>query len=165
MKLNNKPSGHAWRFFQIGGLLQVQLDRGADLVALKELDQKLWAAPMSVLVFPYEYYMSERWGDRAEDVEIRTLAQRAEQLVGANETVISPVLGQYAFLHKTAVLNSDIIFDNCEQMQTGFNMLNVKFALYAGADSTINMVNACYESIPIDSCKHYKLYRIERKSL
>lgn len=35
---------HTWNFFRAGGLDQVQLDTGSDLLALKELDQKLWVA-------------------------------------------------------------------------------------------------------------------------
>jgi hypothetical protein len=35
---------HTWKFFRAGGFDQVQLDTGADLLALKELDQKLWVA-------------------------------------------------------------------------------------------------------------------------
>ncbi len=35
---------HTWNFFRAGGFDQVQLDSGADLLALKDLDQKLWAA-------------------------------------------------------------------------------------------------------------------------
>ncbi|MBI3481084.1 MAG: hypothetical protein HY016_12140 [Nitrosomonadales bacterium] len=35
---------HTWNFFRAGGFDQVQLDNGADLLALRELDQKLWVA-------------------------------------------------------------------------------------------------------------------------
>jgi hypothetical protein len=35
---------HTWKFFRAGGFDQVQIDNGADLLALKELDQKLWVA-------------------------------------------------------------------------------------------------------------------------
>ncbi len=35
---------HTWNFFRAGGFDQVQLDSGADLLALKDLDQKLWVA-------------------------------------------------------------------------------------------------------------------------
>lgn len=35
---------HVWRFFRSGGFDQVRLDRGSDLLALRELDQKLWVA-------------------------------------------------------------------------------------------------------------------------
>lgn len=35
---------HIWKFFRAGGFDQVQLDSGADLLALRELDQKLWVA-------------------------------------------------------------------------------------------------------------------------
>ncbi|MCI0506493.1 MAG: hypothetical protein L0Z73_10340 [Gammaproteobacteria bacterium] len=35
---------HKWRFFRAGGFDQVLLDRGADLAALGQLDQKLWMA-------------------------------------------------------------------------------------------------------------------------
>lgn len=37
-------ASHTWKFFRAGGFDQVQLDSGADLLALRELDQKLWAA-------------------------------------------------------------------------------------------------------------------------
>jgi hypothetical protein len=37
-------TAHTWNFFRAGGFDQVQLDNGADLLALKELDQKLWVA-------------------------------------------------------------------------------------------------------------------------
>lgn len=37
-------SGHTWRFFRAGGFDQVRLDTGADLMAIDELDQKLWVA-------------------------------------------------------------------------------------------------------------------------
>lgn len=35
---------HTWKFFRAGGFDQVQLDNGADLLALPRLDQKLWVA-------------------------------------------------------------------------------------------------------------------------
>src|SRR5512135_160093 len=37
-------SKHTWKFFRAGGFDQVQLDAGADLLALDQLDQKLWVA-------------------------------------------------------------------------------------------------------------------------
>lgn len=37
-------SSHTWKFFRAGGFDQVQLDTGADLLALGQLDQKLWVA-------------------------------------------------------------------------------------------------------------------------
>jgi hypothetical protein len=44
MNQTNKPSPHAWSFFRAGGFDQVQLNSGADLAHLDELDQKLWVA-------------------------------------------------------------------------------------------------------------------------
>ncbi len=39
------PAGsHRWRFFRAGGFDQVRLDSGPDLMALDQLDQKLWVA-------------------------------------------------------------------------------------------------------------------------
>ncbi len=35
---------HVWKFFRIGGLDQASLETGADLLALDQLDQKLWVA-------------------------------------------------------------------------------------------------------------------------
>ncbi|MDH2918576.1 MAG: hypothetical protein PXX73_05215 [Sideroxydans sp.] len=37
-------TSHTWNFFRAGGFDQVQLSSGADLLALKDLDQKLWVA-------------------------------------------------------------------------------------------------------------------------
>ncbi len=49
-----RNSGHTWRFFRAGGFDQVRIDTGADLLALRQLDQKLWVAlacPTTGLVF------------------------------------------------------------------------------------------------------------------
>src|SRR5689334_915485 len=35
---------HTWHFFRAGGVDQVSIRSGADLLALRELDQKLWMA-------------------------------------------------------------------------------------------------------------------------
>jgi hypothetical protein len=37
-------TNHIWKFFRAGGFDQVRLETGADLLALDELDQKLWVA-------------------------------------------------------------------------------------------------------------------------
>jgi hypothetical protein len=37
-------SNHTWKFFRAGGFDQVNIESGADLLALNELDQKLWVA-------------------------------------------------------------------------------------------------------------------------
>jgi hypothetical protein len=44
MRTGTRSGGHAWRFWRAGGVDQVRLDRGADLVHLDELDQRLWVA-------------------------------------------------------------------------------------------------------------------------
>ena len=42
---NEKSSvPHKWRFARVGGFDQVRLETGADLLALDQLDQKLWAS-------------------------------------------------------------------------------------------------------------------------
>lgn len=42
---NERPSvPHQWRFARVGGFDQVRLETGADLLALEQLDQKLWAS-------------------------------------------------------------------------------------------------------------------------
>src|SRR5712672_747176 len=37
-------SHHSWKFFRAGGFDQVKLHSGRDLMALDQLDQKLWVA-------------------------------------------------------------------------------------------------------------------------
>src|SRR3954465_1185903 len=44
MNLSSAPNSHRWNFFRTGGLDQVALTTAADLLALDELDQKLWVA-------------------------------------------------------------------------------------------------------------------------
>ena len=41
---SNTSSTHVWKFFRAGGFDQVRLETGADLMALDQLDQKLWVA-------------------------------------------------------------------------------------------------------------------------
>lgn len=53
------PMGHKWHFFRAGGVDQVSIRNGADLLALPELDQKLWMA----LAIP----------NKGVDIEARTL--------------------------------------------------------------------------------------------
>lgn len=51
---NSTPSSRQWRFFRAGGFDQVKLETGADLMALDQLDLKLWVAlacPASGLEF------------------------------------------------------------------------------------------------------------------
>jgi hypothetical protein len=40
----SSPGNHTWRFFRAGGSDQAALERGADLLNLDQLDQKLWVA-------------------------------------------------------------------------------------------------------------------------
>src|ERR1043166_9288385 len=44
MRSSSSPSTPIWTFFRAGGFDQVRLDTGADLMALDQLDQKLWVA-------------------------------------------------------------------------------------------------------------------------
>jgi hypothetical protein len=41
---SSSENNHVWKFYRIGGLDQVSLETGADLLALDQLDQKLWVA-------------------------------------------------------------------------------------------------------------------------
>ena len=43
-KTASKTSTHRWSFYRAGGVDQVRLDKGADLLHLDQLDQKLWVA-------------------------------------------------------------------------------------------------------------------------
>ena len=50
-------SDHHWKFFRAGGFDQVRLDTAEDLLALSELDPKLWVAlscPVASIEFPRE---------------------------------------------------------------------------------------------------------------
>ncbi len=44
MTATPSPKSHRWSFYRAGGVDQVRLDTGADILALDELDQKLWVA-------------------------------------------------------------------------------------------------------------------------
>ncbi len=52
--MTNSGPSKQWQFFRAGGFNQVALNSGADLMALDQLDQKLWVAlacPTSGLEF------------------------------------------------------------------------------------------------------------------
>jgi hypothetical protein len=54
MPIPNQENSYRWRFFRAGGFDQVKLETGADLLALDQLDLKLWVAlacPASGLEF------------------------------------------------------------------------------------------------------------------
>src|SRR5690606_39196746 len=98
--LAEAPMAHRkWNFFRAGGFDQVRLETGADLLALEELDQKLWVAlacPTSGLEFDRrtlelidldrdgrirapELIAATKWaGELLKDPEV--LARRAEAL-------------------------------------------------------------------------------------
>jgi hypothetical protein len=42
--MTGDTASHTWRFFRAGGFDQVRIETGADLLALEQLDQKLWVA-------------------------------------------------------------------------------------------------------------------------
>ncbi len=42
--MSNINGTHVWKFFRTGGIDQVSLETGADLLSLEQLDQKLWVA-------------------------------------------------------------------------------------------------------------------------
>ena len=44
MAASPKPPAHRWNFYRAGGVDQVRLDTGADVLSLDQLDQKLWVA-------------------------------------------------------------------------------------------------------------------------
>lgn len=53
--MSSDPANHRWKFFRAGGFDQVRLDSGADLLALRGLDPKLWVAlssPTGNIEFP-----------------------------------------------------------------------------------------------------------------
>jgi hypothetical protein len=69
---------HSWRFFRAGGFDQVRLDTAADLLALGELDQKLWVA-LSCPVRGIEFdARSLQFIDIDKDGQVR-----APELIGA----------------------------------------------------------------------------------
>src|SRR6185369_1636758 len=43
-EMASSTRGHKWRFFRAGGFDQVRLETAEDLLALDQLDQKLWVA-------------------------------------------------------------------------------------------------------------------------
>lgn len=85
---------HQWRFFRSGGFDQVRLDTPADLAALRQLDQKLWAAlacPVKGLEFDAR---TLEYIDADKDGRIR-----APELLGAVEWTLS-VLAEPGVLFK-----------------------------------------------------------------
>jgi len=80
---------HPWRFFRAGGFDQVQLDTAQDLLALSELDQKLWVA-LSCPVKGIEFdARSLQFIDSDNDGHVRAPELMAA-IAWANERLTSP---------------------------------------------------------------------------
>jgi len=90
---------HNWKFFRAGGFDQVRIDTAADLLNLKELDQKLWVA-LSCTVRGIEFdarslalidtdndgnaYLVLREGNAVFKLDLR--AQRLQRIAGTGES-------------------------------------------------------------------------------
>lgn len=101
---------HRFRFYRAGGVDQVQLKTGADLLALRQLDQKLWVA-LSCPVVGLEF-------------DTRTLALidtdndgkvRAPELLGAIEWASGLLLDVEEFASPDEPLRLDAIKDDTEE--------------------------------------------------
>ncbi len=71
-------SAHHWRFFRAGGFDQVRIERGDDILALDQLDQKLWVAlacPVGGIHFDHK---TLRMLDRDHDGRVRAADVLAE---------------------------------------------------------------------------------------
>jgi len=80
---------HPWRFFRAGGFDQVQLDSAQDLLALSELDQKLWVA-LSCPVKGIEFdARSLQFIDIDNDGHVRA-PELLAAIAWANERLTSP---------------------------------------------------------------------------
>ena len=44
MAKTHSATSHRWSFYRAGGVDQVRLDKGADILNLDQLDKKLWVA-------------------------------------------------------------------------------------------------------------------------
>ena len=62
---------HRWKFFRTGGFDQVLIESGADLMALDQLDQKLWvvlSCPVKGLELDEKTLESEELTEELDDV-------------------------------------------------------------------------------------------------
>jgi hypothetical protein len=112
-------SNHVWRFARVGGFDQVEISTGADLVALDQLDLKLWAAltmPVQGLHFDAqtlklldgdgdgriharEFAAATRWaGSMLKDVEVLAKGSESLPLSAIAETADAKVLADAARL-------------------------------------------------------------------
>jgi hypothetical protein len=99
-------TNHLWKFFRAGGFDQVRLETGADLMALDELDQKLWVAlacPTSGLEFDARTLALI---DADQDGRIR-----APELVAAVKWAGARLKNPDELLKRTAELPLDAIND------------------------------------------------------
>ncbi len=89
---------HQWRFFRAGGFDQVRLDTAADLLALGQLDQKLWVAlscPVKGIEFDartMEFIDSDADGHVRAPELIGAIAWAGERLV-SSEVLVQKLAG------------------------------------------------------------------------
>lgn len=107
---DSEQGQHRWRFFLSGGFDQVRLDTGEDLLNLKNLDQKLWAAlscPTSGLEFDP---LTLELIDTDEDGRIR-----APELLSAVEWALSYLKDPATLIQGSAALPLANIKDDTEE--------------------------------------------------
>jgi len=104
----NKTGKHQWRFSRLGGFDQVQLNNSQDLLALPELDQKLWAAlscPAHGLQIDGETlaFLDSDGDDRIRVPEITAAVQWTSRLLKNPDDLLKA----YADLPLSAINESD----------------------------------------------------------
>lgn len=105
----NAITNHTWRFSTIGGVKRVNLDTGADLLALASLDQKLWTAlscPTEGLVFdPQTLALMD--GDKDGKI-------RAPEIIASVQWILSLLKNPDELLKQSDTLSLDALNDSEE---------------------------------------------------
>ncbi|HEX2956787.1 MAG TPA: glycosyltransferase family 39 protein [Chitinispirillaceae bacterium] len=84
--------------------------------------------PLLTLVYPLEYYLSQRGSDAAYDRENKYVIAKTEEQLNSQDVVFSSFVSDYCYMHDFAVVDK-LNYGKVEQLTNLLNYYNVSFLM------------------------------------
>jgi hypothetical protein len=123
--------------------------------------------PLISVVYPLEFYMSDRGSDFEQDSFNRTIVAEAKKTVPDTAVILSPFLSQYYFLHDFYVVNA-LNFKTIENLELIMHRYGIDYVMMVRGEgelwSIISADERSFELEEILSAGNTALYKINRRS-
>jgi hypothetical protein len=95
--------------------------------------------PLITLVYPLEYYISQRGSDVSYDKEIKSVIHSTKEITSPQDVIFSSFVSDYCYMHDFSVVDK-LNYTNAEQMIQLLNHYNVS-CLMLNAESDSSTIN------------------------